>query len=469
MPCWYQWWSTARFLNLFETKDIVFLAFFVLNMVAMAAVGISAEECGTHEDRNACEDFTVSIALARFLLVAFGVYAYVHNQHKGPGARGSMLLTLIPDMVVASLWVVTGSLPHGESCGDGSIDSCWVGFTLAWWLAILIDTVKVLVLPLKAIARVFCGFKHRHLPLDLRLMVDRQDSFIILAIGEIVAASLAREIEPGAAQGGGMMPTPGHNSTHGHSNGPARGPVFWVVTLVVLLAALLKITLFDLSDHPEPTGRSTAIKHALTVCVWRGSLWTILHLPMNGAIVLLGAILEPLKTESSLPHSAQRIAAGCLGLILLISSAFDSMHDEMKSGAVSWNSDFRRVSKRGRVIARVCFAFFVMLVPFHFNWTDAKLAFLTTINVLLLLHITFMTYARMPLELSDYRRDSAANNGARAQVVNATAEDDGGAASRNGPAGEDMELHNVSRDFSLTLRQMDGADEIAYAAAAEPG
>ena len=135
--------------------------------------------------------------------------------------------------------------------------------------------------------------------LNINLLAERHELFIIISIGEIIAASLASE-------GASVHPDTDTDDSHhrfledSHADDPLSP--FQLVPLVVLIAALVKISYFDVAEHPAPTGSSCRPrKHAMSASPYRGLTWVLLHLPLNCFIVLLGAVLEPLKLHGSFP------------------------------------------------------------------------------------------------------------------------------------------------------------------------
>jgi len=138
IPIWFQWFAVVGFLNRFETKDFVFAVYFVTSLISMSFVGVSAERCGSASVREGCDDFAISIAWNRFLLICMQFYCLYHNyQYKKP-----MISYLVPDIITTILWIIVSFMPAGEKCGN-VLDSCWTPFVACWWSAIAVDFVKL--------------------------------------------------------------------------------------------------------------------------------------------------------------------------------------------------------------------------------------------------------------------------------------------------------------------------------------
>ena len=128
-----------------------------------------------------------------------------------------------------------------------------------WWCAIICDHVRLLA-PMVAM-RVFKFYKKGRaemIPLNVNLIVERHELFIIISIGEVIAASLASEA-PSADDTGHRRDLLSEDTDYAPNK-------YGLVSLVVLLAALIKITYFDVAEHPAPSGTSNNVfrKHAMS-------------------------------------------------------------------------------------------------------------------------------------------------------------------------------------------------------------
>ena len=159
----------------------------------MSFVGVSAEQCGSASLRQECGDFAWSIALNRFVLILMSSYAVYHNwQYKR-----QFLSYIIPDILVTLLWILVGFMPSEDCCDKESgeecpINSCWTPFIVCWWSAIFVDFFKALM-PLWWFRLKLIKCRTELMAFNLPLLVERYELFVIISIGEVVAASLASE------------------------------------------------------------------------------------------------------------------------------------------------------------------------------------------------------------------------------------------------------------------------------------
>ncbi|GMH57871.1 hypothetical protein TrRE_jg13423, partial [Triparma retinervis] len=192
IPIWFQWYTVVGFLNRFETKDVVFTLYFVANLISMSFVGVSAERCGSASLREECGDFAWSMALNRLTFLGMLTYCVRHNwQYKK-----QYLAYIIPEVLTTLLWFSVGFMPAEECCdkesGECPLNSCWTPFLCCWWGAIFFDFVKV-SMPLWFYKLNLIKSRSEVMALNLPLLVERYELFVIISIGEVVAASLASE------------------------------------------------------------------------------------------------------------------------------------------------------------------------------------------------------------------------------------------------------------------------------------
>ena len=145
---------------------------------------------------------------------------------------------------------------------------------------------------------------------NLPLLVERYELFVIISIGEVVAASLASE----SVSSEGAEDDDHHRFLEVRicfvfrrvcrflspacvtQDGDAINfdkDTYLLVALIVLEAALIKLAYFDVAEHPCPTGKNRSKRrHALARNAKTGVAWVMLHLPLNAAIVIFGSIME---------------------------------------------------------------------------------------------------------------------------------------------------------------------------------
>ncbi|GMI01983.1 hypothetical protein TrLO_g8152 [Triparma laevis f. longispina] len=382
IPIWFQWGAVQLYLNKFEQKDVVFVFFFIGNVLTMANIGISAEECGSGTHRLGCSEFAFSMAGARFWVFLFHGYALYHNWN---AFRLASYVYMLPDALIVLSWIIVGFMPAGEECGD-DLNGCWAPFIFWWWFALFIDFLRLMTPLIVYRILKWRTTKKESIPLNINLVSERNELFIIISIGEIIAASLASEPPTAAAtdDDGGH-----HRLLSDDSHGKTIS-VYSIVPLVALIAALVKITYFDVAEHPAPSGGScTPRKHAMASSPFAGLAWVVLHLPLNICIVLLGAVLEPLKLHGEFNQTAQQVCANCLGGIVLICSLFDVLHS---GGSVQ----LRLVKKEFRLAFHlVCVGVF-FVVPYIKDFEESPLDYLGIINSLLLVQVMGTLYCHMP-------------------------------------------------------------------------
>lgn len=385
-------------LNVFERSDILHLVFFLLSLVSMAYIGRSIGPCGAHVAED-CKTFVRAMSLGRALTVAMQFLAF----YSSPKVRRGILVTLVPNTVVAILYAIVGEQ-------DDPLPARHLDYV--WFAVVLVDTVRFVN---AHVGFTWCGLiKHKQQETlqNLALHVERQHLFVILSLGELITAGLAGGDEGhGAAAGGHSANCSGANSSnssghggHGGNGTPGYDEHFWLVGLVVLLAGLVKIAIFDIEDHPEAHGlehcSATGQTHALArqtswgkLC---GVLWVFFYPFLNVCIVLAASMLEPLTVAAELPPLSQTVICLTIASILFITGSMDLLH---YGGP---KSSSRRISKPLRVIARYMFAAGVACMSMV-EWGDRKSMFLITINLLVAGAVAFMLFARYPAIPGQFR------------------------------------------------------------------
>ncbi|GMI04610.1 hypothetical protein TrVE_jg9922 [Triparma verrucosa] len=384
-PIWFQWNVIQHYLNRYEQKDVVHVIFFLGNIICMANIGISAEACGSGTVRHGCSEFAWSFAGARLWVLLFEAYSLYFNWNT---YRLSISMFMIPDVIAILVWFIVGFLPAGEECGS-VINMCWFPFIFFWWFGIFVDMLRLLAPMIVFRILKMRTTRKESVPLNVNLIGERNELFIIISIGEIIAASLASDAPSAAAASdddhGRFLE--GDDTHHAETISAYR-----IVPLVVLIAALVKITYFDVAEHPAPSGGACMPrKHAMTRSPWTGLAWVMLHLPLNISIVLLGAILEPLKLHGEFNGKAQVVCSNCLAGIVLICSLFDVLH----SGG---NVQLRRVKKQARLGFHLLCVLSFFVVPYFKDFAGDPLEYLGIVNALLLVQVAGTIYAHFPIE-----------------------------------------------------------------------
>lgn len=224
----------------------------------------------------------------------------------------------------------------------------------------------------------------RMLPLNLEVFVERQELFIVISLGEIVAAASAHEASATHENHDELTNEP-------HEDDDARTWSRMICVLIVLMAAFIKLRHFDCSEHPVPTGTGSesSHKHALSCSHERGILWVLLHIPLNAAIVLVGSIAEPLKVEGTFDQKASWFLGGSIGTIILVLALIDVLH----SGG---GEHLRLVSKEIRTCVRIVFIGTIAIFTASKNWGDEPVAFMCFMSAILACDVLFTYFSYRP-------------------------------------------------------------------------
>jgi len=129
----------------------------------------------------------------------------------------------------------------------------------------------------------------------------------------------------------------------------------------------------------------------MSVSMYRGMGWALLHAVLCAAIVLLGSVLEPMTLHGDLDKLAQIVCCFCVAGIIVITSVFDLLH----SGS---GVQLRRVRKQQRFYIHVAVAALLIAVPFIAEWEEQQLWFLVLVNAVMGTNVTFTIWSHRPLK-----------------------------------------------------------------------
>ena len=289
-PIWLQHYHTNRFLNGWDQSDAVFFTMFMIHLGIAVAMANSSEACGdilgTVNTPGACEAFCCTLSGGRAFLALCHSYAAYFNR----GLRHVIVRQHIaPALLSALLWL---SAAFFENAGGGFLQfACWtvaIVFDIGqfWWLA----------------GQTFNKSRSHLVPLNVPLCIERVELFVVLSLGEVVAASVG-------------------------ASASADSRAFLIVAVVVGM----KHVYFDLNRVvPRATGTEGAERHdyhhAFTVSRVNGLVWGFLHCPLNVCIVVLGACLEPFTADGVLAISQAHGFAGCMGCTCFIVVLLNMQH-----------------------------------------------------------------------------------------------------------------------------------------------
>mmetsp|Transcript_100241 Transcript_100241/g.286522 ORF Transcript_100241/g.286522 Transcript_100241/m.286522 type:complete len:493 (-) Transcript_100241:783-2261(-) len=242
LPIWFQWNVINHYNNRFETHDMVNLVYFAGNFILSAVAGASSERCGSATSRKGCQEFAWAIAGARLWTVLFTFYAAYHNKRYSV----AIFQYTVFDILVIILWMATSFMHSGEYCGS-EVNKCWIPFIFLWWLTLLIDTCRLFLAPILSSKLKLVKNRLEMIPLDVSLLAERHELFIILSIGEVVVSALA----------GGVSGHSGDDEHHrrlqdGHTDDESGGGddggqnEYEMVIVIVCIAFAIKTWYFDL-------------------------------------------------------------------------------------------------------------------------------------------------------------------------------------------------------------------------------
>jgi len=252
-----------------------------------------------------------------------------------------------------------------------------------WWIAWSIDYLKMACHHIFLYWGYFSS-KLELLPLDLHYWVERMNLFLILSLGEVISASLAGVSHHNEQVSSNEEEENDENYDSLHSSPVAR------VATVVLLSGFLKLLLFDLNPEPAPSGLSLG-NHALSRSVVSGVLWNYSVVPMNAAIVILGAVLEPIQAGESINKNYTTSICVALAVLLLLLLCQDLLHDQ--------GVKIRRISFRYRLAGSLLF---IILILFFSNlgdpqhWLNYPYRMLGYIVVIVFCNVSFTFYSHLP-------------------------------------------------------------------------
>ena len=339
-PVWFSWVHITGYLNRFDAEDTVHFALFVVNVLTAVAIALPLKSCGTAlDERYGCDIFIWGIVAARTINMLCHVYASLSN----PRYRRYIRVTIIyHGFVSIALWSTTGLVSEFGP----ALDASPFLFKLFWWSAWVVDFLQFFMFTPWFVKKLPKFHPAERIPMNLNLLVERHSLFIILSLGEVVVASIYPIANP---QGGG---------SHGHVNSEDSQRIFASVCTVLLLGGL-KALYFDLADPVTPTGVCSANgRHALKTSPLRGIAWTLMHLPLNMAIVIIGGILESYISHGLIINRSMWFFVLSLCSIVFITSIIQVLNQGTKR---------KRVRKEVRQLVRGGITLLMLLAPL-FGW-----------------------------------------------------------------------------------------------------
>lgn len=280
---WWAWASTTLYANRFDTDDAVFR---LLTLTAMAGVMAMAAAVD-HLDGSAARWFTLGYVLIRLALIA----GYLRVWRHVPDARATARLYLIGHTLGAAAWLASLAVP--------APGRYWL-----WGVGVLVDVVWP-----TAATRL-----RDAVPLHLEHLPERFALFIILVLGESVAAIVS-----------------------GVHDGGWRPPVIVTGALAFAAAAALWWIYFDLSGGAAKRRLAAegdqVSKHGVH------DFYLYVHLPLAISLAAVAVGLEHTVLHGADPHltTGTRWVLGiATGGYLLSAAIMQAQLSRRVRGAVLW-------------------------------------------------------------------------------------------------------------------------------------
>merc|ERR1711871_918348 len=166
------------------------------------------------------------------------------------------------------------------------------------------------------------GGKSEIIPMDTMIAAERNSLFLVISLGEIITAALV------PSYGGEEHESQGEDYRRRLQFTSSDDDKLYTisslapVSLIVFMAGLIKLFLFDLNPAPSPTGSTTG-RHALNRNHRTRTIWLYMHMPVNACLVILGALLEPLKAESQISYYASLTLSSAVACLILMITILD--------------------------------------------------------------------------------------------------------------------------------------------------
>ena len=376
-PIWHSWMGLFRYLNIFEENDLVYTLFFFLNLVGAAALSINTDNCGTTGDRTGCVHFVWNIAILRLITVLGYLYGWYFN----PRYHKFLKIRIINDVVRLLLWFITGFLlpKINDQCHKKDhFDSCWTLFYTFWWISWFSDNLQWIHIYYYLKSNYFSG-KSEILPLDTGLVVERNEMFLMISLGEVIMA------------------------VENEQDSDKNYMLYYLapISIITIIAGLMKVILFDLNPAPSPTGKSGE-KHALNRTFFMGVIWTYILMPLNVVVVMIGAIMSPMKAYQEVHYNHSIVLSFAFAFMIIFLTIIDLLHGE--------RSKPRRVNRFYRILFGLFFSVMMAVLPFINDWNESpnqSLDFLLVNVIVFMFYVAFIYYSNFPSSVA--KRDRQQN------------------------------------------------------------
>jgi hypothetical protein len=362
------WDHTNALFNRFDMEDILSELVVGLMMAGAMVSSVNIRACFFEDllpktdpdlppdpriSANSCRYFLLGFMGTRCVLTGFTFYVACYVADARPRAWRECLVVAVGALIAALAYA---NFPHYHQAGLSSyVGAILFGGAALDTLAFHVDDfLPTSALPTSALAPssavgarggspsspppaaaaaatsrscVFLTTLRLRVPLDTSYLVKRHERMVIISVGALVADAIRATLNDVSEFDAGA---------------------FGICVGVPCVALLLKVFYFDLSQYH---GADAGV-HAVRVSSGRAAAWSLLHLPLLGTILWIGAAVQDLvdtRDEPPSAHLGERWGLfASLGSYLLTVTVQQLLHCGIGHGQ-------RRIGKRCRLAVRSAF------------------------------------------------------------------------------------------------------------------
>jgi hypothetical protein len=383
IPVWANWFRIATLLNRFEAFDVIHYILFAFNLLSILFVGREVKNYITvpiDGGKPDCNGFLYNLVLMQGLQIVWCTYLAYWN----PTFARPLMNLSINIALTGFLYTVTAL--------SVSLNSVWIFLVLDWsgkFSDMFVFPSRIFPW-MDSLAQATCcrctrgcmAESGNHLPpVNGPLLAERLELFLILCIGESLAAADPK---------GTHKINPGEESYS-----------FWFILGVIMITICVKFIAIDFSEHPTAsTGKSKnsdGAKHAMMTSPQRGAAWIFGHFPIGVGILYSAAALEA-SLEGGMTYWRQWALSVGTFLVTIFSTITQACHKGKKGGG-------RRCRKKTRVAFRcsICSLFLILPLCWPEDWNSYDFPlFLYLVIFLLVFMLLTDRYAREKKELKHF-------------------------------------------------------------------
>lgn len=158
---------------------------------------------------------------------------------------------------------------------------------------------------------------------------------------------------------------------------------------VVLIAIFIKLRYFDVVKSTSPANSCKQMereggRHAISISHTRGTLWIVMHIPLNASIVLLGAVLEILTAHNTLTIGAQVASAWSVATLIACCTIMDILHHSSISDCTRCRISVWHLHGINVIL--------LVILPLTHDFQDSSVLFLVLLNIALLCDVCVALY-----------------------------------------------------------------------------